>query len=253
MDSSDFPRTASLDVDLTVLPDVGSTNTFLRQHSGHPDRVGVVVTDNQTSGRGRQDRVWSLPAGAGLAVSVRLPAVGDATWGGAFPLLVGGVVCDVVGRETGVVASLKWPNDVLVAGKKVSGILCEAHDGGLIAGVGVNLNYPEEDLPTPQATSLHMHTDVDHTLPDRLVHGIVLGLIDAVSKARAGLLPALLGAVSDKLATIGQHVRVDFPDGTRREGTATGMGDDGSLQLLWADGTRGVVVAGDVWHVTPVV
>ena len=251
MDVTDFPATRALNVDLIVLPEVESTNSFLREHPGHPDRVTVVVTDNQTAGRGRQGRVWSAPPASGLALSVRVPRAADTAWVAAFPLLVGGVVCDVIGQETGIVASLKWPNDVLVGGKKVSGILCEADDGSVIAGVGVNITYPEDALPTPQSTSLHLHAEVGQGMADRLVRGMVSGIIEAVEKARAGHLPQLLDDITGKLATIGQQVTVDFPDGSRREGTATGIGHDGSLELVWADGTSGVVVAGDVWHVTP--
>jgi BirA family biotin operon repressor/biotin-[acetyl-CoA-carboxylase] ligase len=250
VDLTDFPRTAQLDVDLTVLPEVDSTNTYLRDHPGDPGRVAVAVTDNQTAGRGRQGRTWSLPAGSGLAISVKLPMVSESRWWGAVPLVVGQVVCKVISRETGLTASVKWPNDILVAGKKVSGVLCETQDDFLIAGIGVNLRYPKDALPTPQATSLHMHTVVDGSLPDRLVRGIVTGLIDALDQVDRGHLPQLLGSVAQKIATIGQLVRVDFPDGTSREGTATGLGDDGSLQLVWADGSNGVVVAGDVWHLT---
>jgi BirA family biotin operon repressor/biotin-[acetyl-CoA-carboxylase] ligase len=251
VDVSNFPRTGGLDVDLTVLAEVASTNAYLQDHPGNPERITVVVTDSQTFGRGRQGRQWSLPPGSGLALSIRIPVDAGATWMAAFPLLVGGVVADVIGHVTGLVASLKWPNDILVGGKKVSGILCERCDSGLIAGIGVNLNYPEDALPTPHATSLHIHTPVDESVPDRLVSGIVEGLTNVLEKASGGQLPELLRNLSHKLATIGQHVRVDFPDGSAREGTATGIGEDGSLQLLWIDGKEGAVLAGDVWHVTP--
>jgi BirA family biotin operon repressor/biotin-[acetyl-CoA-carboxylase] ligase len=248
---SDFPLTSSLDCDLTVLAEVDSTNSYLRDHPGLPGVVTVVVTDNQTAGRGRAGRVWMQPAGSGLAVSIRLPVATVAKWVSAFPLLVGGVVADMIGRHTGLVASVKWPNDVLVSGKKVAGVLCETTDDGVIAGVGINLMYPEESLPTPQATSLHLHTDVDPTLPDRLVSGIVTGLVDVVEQASRGHLETLLHDVSSKTATIGQRVRVDFPDSSSRVGTARGIGSNGSLQVVWSDGTDGAVIAGDVWHVTP--
>lgn len=251
MDRSDFPLTADADCDLIVLTEVDSTNSYLRNHTDDPHRVAVAVTDNQTSGRGRQGRQWSQPPGSGLAVSIRLPVAHDTTWLSAFPLVVGGVVADAIGQETGLLASVKWPNDVLVAGKKVAGVLCEVTDGGVIAGVGVNVRYPEDSLPTPHATSLHLHTTVDDTLPDRLVHHIVTRLIDVVSQLEQGHLPALLQRVGEKTVTLGQQVRVDFPDRSHREGTATGIGTDGSLELVWRDGTGGVVVAGDVWHLTP--
>jgi BirA family biotin operon repressor/biotin-[acetyl-CoA-carboxylase] ligase len=251
VERSDFPLTGATDCDLRVLADVDSTNSYLRDHPGDVNRVAVVVTDNQTSGRGRQGRVWSQPAGSGLAVSIRLPVTHDTPWLGAFPLVVGGVVADVIGREIGSVASVKWPNDVLVSGKKIAGVLCEISDGGVIAGIGINLRYPEESLPTPQATSFHLHTAVDESLPDRLVHGLVTGLIDVVDQLEQGHLSTLLHQVKEKTVTIGQQVRLDFPDRSHREGTATGIGQDGSLELVWTDGTPGVVIAGDVWHLTP--
>ncbi len=250
MDNSDFPLTSALDCDLTVLAEVESTNKYLADHPGQPHRVTVVVTDNQTAGRGRQGRAWSQPPGSGLAMSVRLPVTAGYAWLGAFPLLVGGVVADVIGQETGLLASVKWPNDILIAGKKVCGILCETSHHGVIAGIGLNLNYPEGELPAPHATSLHLHTDIDQTLPDRLVAGIVIGLRDVVTSANGGNVATLLDAVSQKIVTIGQPVRVDFPDRSSRKGTATGIGSDGSLLLLWEDGSEGVVVAGDVWHLT---
>lgn len=251
MDRSDFPLTGAVNCDLIVLTEVDSTNSYLRDYSGNANEVAVVVTDNQTSGRGRQGRVWSQPPGSGLAVSIRIPVAHDTTWLSAFPLVVGGVVADAIGQETGLVASVKWPNDVLVSDKKVAGVLCEVTGGGVIVGIGVNVRYPEESLPTPHATSLHLHTTVDDTLPDRLVHQIVTRLIDVVSQLEQGHLPALLQRVVEKTVTIGQQVRVDFPDRSHREGTATGIGTDGSLELIWRDGTAGVVVAGDVWHLTP--
>ena len=251
MDDSDFPLTRALDVDLALLEQVESTNAFLHDKPGQPGVVSVALTDNQTSGRGRQGRVWSQPPGSGVAMSVRLPISEGASWLAAFPLLVGGVVAEAIGRETGLVASVKWPNDILIAGKKVSGILCEATNGAVIAGIGMNVRYPESALPTPQATSLHLHTQVDDTLVDRLVAGIITGLRDLVIRADRGEVSTLLATAARIIVTIGEKVRVDFPDGSSREGTATGIGPDGSLQMLWLDGSAGVVVAGDVWHISP--
>ena len=252
MDASDFPLTQALGVTFAVLEQVESTNAYLLDNPGIPDTVSVAVSDNQTAGRGRQGRVWSQPPGSGIAMSVRLPVDEGTSWLSAFPLLVGGVVADVIGRETGLVASIKWPNDILLAGKKVSGILCETTDAALIAGIGLNVRYPEDCLPTPQATSLHLHTEVDDSLIDRLVAGIISGLQDLVMRANRGEVATLLADVARVIVTIGERVRVDFPDGSSREGTATGIGPDGSLQLVWLDGSAGVVVAGDVWHVRPV-
>jgi len=249
MDATDFPQTARLECDLVVLASAVSTNDYAIENPGNPERLLVVVTNNQTSGRGRAGRTWQLPAGSGLAISFSLPssrAIQEIP-PGVIPLLAGYFVSEAITRFGVSPVGVKWPNDVLVGGKKISGILTEkTSDGQTVVGIGINIDYPEDALPTPHSTSLHLHTPVDHTTPDILLAVLVEGFLQLVAD---GIDEATWQSVTDRMVTIGRKIRVDFPGNKQRFGLAQGVGPDGSLRVMWDDGEGGVVLAGDVWHV----
>jgi BirA family transcriptional regulator, biotin operon repressor / biotin---[acetyl-CoA-carboxylase] ligase len=115
----------------------------------------VAVTDEQTEGRGRLGRSWHAPAGTSLLFSIALEPPVSAERLPELSLLGGAAVAEAIETETGLAMEVKHPNDVLVSGRKVAGILAEAVDGRVVLGVGVNLSQTEEQLPdaTP-ATSL---------------------------------------------------------------------------------------------------
>ncbi len=118
----------------------------------------VAIAEHQTSGRGRLGRVWEDAPSLGLLVSVLLrpPAVDVLP---QLSLVAGLATAEALEAVAGVETVVKWPNDVLVADRKVAGILLEAVGGAVIAGIGVNVNQSEDDLPerprTP-ATSLRL-------------------------------------------------------------------------------------------------
>jgi BirA family transcriptional regulator, biotin operon repressor / biotin---[acetyl-CoA-carboxylase] ligase len=108
----------------------------------------VAVADEQTEGRGRLGRRWEVPAGTSVLCSVQLRPPVDASH---FPQLtvVGAEACaDAIRAVTGLEPALKHPNDVLVAGRKVAGILGESSEGRVVLGTGINVNLPAEELPT---------------------------------------------------------------------------------------------------------
>lgn len=121
----------------------------------------TVATDLQTHGRGRLGRRWEAPAGRALLFSVLLnPAPPMALWP-ELSLVAGDAVAAALREEAGVVAELSHPNDVLIYGRKVAGILPEATAGRVVLGVGVNVNQTAEELPaeTPKpSTSLRIET-----------------------------------------------------------------------------------------------
>lgn len=121
----------------------------------------TVATDHQTHGRGRLGRVWEAPAGPALLFSVLLrPGPPMALWP-ELSLVAGDAVATALRAETGVEAGLSHPNDVLVEGRKVAGILPEASVGRVALGIGVNVNQAVEELPTDTpkpATSLRQET-----------------------------------------------------------------------------------------------
>jgi BirA family biotin operon repressor/biotin-[acetyl-CoA-carboxylase] ligase len=121
----------------------------------------TVATDLQTHGRGRLGRVWEAPAGRGLLFSVLLrPSPPMALWP-ELSLVAGNSVASALREETGVAAELSHPNDVLIEGRKVAGILPEATVGRVVLGIGVNVNQTAEELPVETAkppTSLQVET-----------------------------------------------------------------------------------------------
>ena len=121
----------------------------------------VAVADEQTEGRGRLGRRWEAAAGTSVLCSVQLrPAVGATH----FPELtvVGAEACaEAIRTVTGLEPALKHPNDVLIRGRKVAGVLGEAGDGRVVLGTGINVNVPAEELPVDvriPATSLVAET-----------------------------------------------------------------------------------------------
>jgi BirA family transcriptional regulator, biotin operon repressor / biotin---[acetyl-CoA-carboxylase] ligase len=121
----------------------------------------TVATDLQTHGRGRLGRTWETPPGRALLFSVLLhPRPPMAIWP-ELSLVAGGAVAAALRRETGVTADLSHPNDVLIEGRKVAGILPEAIVGRVVLGIGVNVNQTSEELPaeTPKPpTALRVET-----------------------------------------------------------------------------------------------
>lgn len=247
---------------VVVLPQVGSTNTvgLAMATAGCPGGT-ALVTDLQTSGRGRLDRQWVAPPGTSALFSVVLrPAGQDLVWG-LLPLLAGVAVAEAVEALTGLRVHLKWPNDLVVRpseapsgrGGKVGGILAErdAQSGAVVLGVGINVDLAEADLPVPVATSL---TLAGIGRPDRAaLVGRALARIEHWANAwqSAGTdvtaRDALLSAYRSRCSSLGATLRVVRPGAEDLTGTGCGIGNGGEL-LVESDGQVVPVVVGDVVH-----
>lgn len=121
----------------------------------------VVATDEQTQGRGRLGRRWVAPAGTSVLCSIVLrPAVPPERLP-ELSLVAGRACADAIAKVTGLAPTVKFPNDVLVGGRKTAGVLAEARDERVVLGIGVNVHQTEAELPvetdTP-ATSLHVES-----------------------------------------------------------------------------------------------
>jgi BirA family biotin operon repressor/biotin-[acetyl-CoA-carboxylase] ligase len=137
----------------TYIERTASTQRLL---NGAPEGA-VAATGEQTEGRGRLGRTWQAPAGTSLLFSVVLvPSVPPARMP-ELSLVAGAAVAEAIESETGLRATTKHPNDVLIEGRKVAGILAEASEGRVVLGIGVNVSQTAQQLPesvqTP-ATSL---------------------------------------------------------------------------------------------------
>jgi len=232
--------------------------------SAEPD-FSVLVTRNQTAGRGRLGRTWVAPPGQTLAISVLLKPVLPAgepletSHFGWLPLIAGvamaTAVQSVIEPER---VGLKWPNDVQVDGLKVSGLLAELLPAAnaVVIGAGLNLSIAAADLPTPTSTSLELS---GATLAgDELADAVLATYLSTLRSLYTGFVR--LGAdpqgsgvhelVSERCSTIGQQVRVELPGGEALLGAATGIDNAGRLIVRRsADGREVVVAAGDVVHV----
>jgi BirA family transcriptional regulator, biotin operon repressor / biotin---[acetyl-CoA-carboxylase] ligase len=112
----------------------------------------VAVAEEQSEGRGRLGRSWHAPAGTSVLVSILLrPAVNPARLP-ELSLIAGGAVAEAIAERTGLEPVIKFPNDVLLGGRKVAGILAEAGDGRVVLGIGVNANQTVEQLPPDTET-----------------------------------------------------------------------------------------------------
>lgn len=262
--------------DVTVRAETGSTNSDLlaAARDGAPEGT-VLAAEVQTAGRGRLDRRWICPPRAALSFSVLLRPDGvPAVARGWIALLAGVAVAAGLRAQAGLDARLKWPNDVLVGGAKIAGILAEQAGDAIVLGTGINVTTRRDELPVPHATSVVLagaapdreqllvavlgeletwyrrwvaavaagppvldRTVLDRTVPDRTV------------LAGPGGDPAGLRAEYLRLsATVGQQVRVSMPGGKLVTGRAGDVDATGRLVVGTASGPV-AVSAGDVVHV----
>ncbi len=234
-------------------PECESTNDEVRKlaDAGEPEGA-LVVADFQTAGRGRMGRVWQAPRGSSLLFSLllrppiepgrALQAVMAASLGAA----------EGIRRACDLPACLKWPNDILIRGKKAGGILCELGLEGVtlkyvIVGVGLNVNFDPrtvEGIP-PEATSIQR--ELGRPQPRGSLLRAVLEEIEpryrAVCRGES-----LREEWARALETIGRRVRVTLPDG-EIDGTAESVDDSGALVLRLDDSSLRTILAGDVVHV----
>ncbi|WP_309103225.1 biotin--[acetyl-CoA-carboxylase] ligase [Microbacterium sp.] len=258
----DFPRARAAAARLDVLAQTGSTNADLRSHADDPadwPHLSVLMTANQTAGRGRLDRTWVAPPGASLAVSVlvrELPASPDAR--GWIPLAAGEAMAGAIAAQLpGLSVGVKWPNDVLAgdgsdAARKICGILAEVAGNAIIVGSGVNTAMAAEQLPVPGATSFAvLGADVDQ---DRLIADYLKSFdahLSALAAADDAVLSGLHALVTARCVTLGLDVRVSLPGDRTMEGTASRLDAGGRLMVV-VDGAEHPISAGDVVHVRPI-
>jgi BirA family biotin operon repressor/biotin-[acetyl-CoA-carboxylase] ligase len=217
----------------------------------------VVVADHQTAGRGRLDRTWVTPPRSALTMSLVLAPGGVpvARWPW-LPLLTGVAVVEGVRRACGLRCALKWPNDVLLDGAKLAGILVERverPDGAAaVVGVGINVSTTRDELPVDTATSLHLAGAGEVHRADLLAH--VLGALGEHYdswRAAAGDPRAVRASYLSVCDTLGRDVRVHLPDGRDLVGRASDIDPDGRLVVDTQAAGRVVLGAGDVVHVRP--
>lgn len=227
---------------------IGSTNDEAKglADNGAPEGL-LVAAEEQTAGRGRMARRWYTPPGAALAFSLVLRPALPAAQAPRLTMLAGLAVCDAIEQLTGQRPGLKWPNDILLSGRKLGGILVEGALRGegldyAVLGIGLNISWS----PPPEAVeyaATHLQAETGEPI-DRLK---LLRAILARMEARYPALtaPSLLADWQARLLLMGEPIVIRTAEGDLR-GQAQSVDDDGALLVRLDTGELRRVLAGDV-------
>ena len=212
---------------------------------GAPHRT-VILAQEQTAGMGRLGRAWHSEQGAGLYLSCILRLNLPAGQLPAFTVALGLAVKKAIEQVTAVGCDLRWPNDVLIGERKVSGILTQFADEAIIAGIGINLShteFPPEIAAT--ATSLRLEGAGTFSRED-----LFIALLDAVNhyaeRYTLGDRESILFEFAEQSSyAVGRPVIVE-QEGRTIKGHTDGLDENGFLYVRQHDGTRVTILAGGV-------
>lgn len=238
---------------MRCLPQVSSTNQVLKEMAEQGAPHGqLVLAEAQEAGRGRRGRGWVSPPGLGLWSSLLVRPPVPAAQASGLTMLAAMAVCDAISSACALEAGIKWPNDVVLSGKKLTGILVELNADmdsihWAVVGVGINVNHTSGDFPEDlrnKATSLAV------VLGEPVDRGPLLRAYLEAFEARyqqwiAGGFSALRPDYERYSRTLGRAVRVVSLDRSFT-GTAEGMDELGALLVRREDGEVERVLAGDV-------
>lgn len=234
-----------------VVERTSSTNADLAAAARNGEAAGLVLlAEEQTSGRGRLERRWEAPPRACILGSVLIrPATPPSSWP-LVGLLAGVAVAEAIRSVVELPAVLKWPNDVLLSGRKVAGILAERVDDALVVGIGVNVSVRADELAVPTATSIVLAGGVGdrESLAKETFRALgrrLAGWVEA-----NGAAAAILPAYREICDTIGRDVVVELPGGSQMQARAEVVDDHGRLVVRRPDGETQALSVGDVVHVT---
>ena len=247
---SELAKTSSKWLDITVFTEVDSTNDLaISQLSTRPhDSVFAITADEQHKGRGRLQREWHSPFGAGIALSVAVPIKFFTCETSAIPLLVG-IAANNCLLELGANAKLKWPNDLMIETEyaelnKIGGILVQRQEQFVVIGIGINVDLHVDELPTENATSLSL---LKIQASRESLIAALLTELEEITKLTSDDWLELYTTVS---STIGTRVSIARKSESIVSGIATAVMKSGELQLDTEDGLI-VITSGDVLQVRP--
>jgi len=235
--------------DPVLLAETTSTNDVARKQAQKGAHSGfLVAASRQTAGRGRLGRGWESPPGRGLYVSILLRPDLPMTEAGKLTILSSVATVDAVEAVTGLRPQIKWPNDLLLGGRKVAGVLIETEPKGkrmafAVIGIGLNVRQEATDFSPDVrglATSLYLATGRLYRRADLLV-----ALLQALERRLKQPFAEAREAWTASSLTLGQRVTLTTVQG-RKHGQALGLDESGALLLRTHSGEVETVTAGDM-------
>ncbi len=238
--ASTFPNKL-LGTTLFAFEDISSTNSFaLDLIQKQPHDGTLIFADHQTNGRGRLERLWFSPPGMNVYASL-IKALPDTLSNhnvGWIALLAGLAIARSLEESTAFSLDLKWPNDILLGGRKLGGILCETASGSdekrwVVIGFGINVNQTRTSLPPELrkiATSLQ---EASGRHWDRLflLHHMTAAIEKLFGDSGHETLRTWKKSYQERCSTVGQVIQAKFPDGSELVGTAQSVGEQGQLRI----------------------
>jgi BirA family biotin operon repressor/biotin-[acetyl-CoA-carboxylase] ligase len=197
-----------------IFAQMDSTNTYAAGLGNDPANAGIVVLANeQSAGRGQHGRTWQCPSGMGVLMSVLLFPPPVLRRPVVLAALAANAVCETIRQATDLQARIKWPNDVLLRGRKVCGILIE-QTGPTVMGIGLNVLQPEsvfEEAGLPIAASLEMLAgkSLDR---DEIARQLITELDEQYDQLVKGNLDKLESAWKWRMGLLGKHVELECVD-----------------------------------------
>jgi BirA family transcriptional regulator, biotin operon repressor / biotin---[acetyl-CoA-carboxylase] ligase len=234
-----------MDFNILRFETLDSTNTEAAKQARQGAAEGVcVVAKEQTAGKGRQGRAWTSTKGAGVYMSLILRPRLDPAHLSLITLAAAVAVYEVLLKGFLIRPDIKWPNDILVDGKKICGILAEAVEtpAGLavILGLGINLDPPSDNNATGIRGETSFRTTRDEVL------GAVLNEFKTTHELLQRSPASIIELWSERSSyATGSTVRITLSDGTVH-GVTDGLEPSGALRVKLSDGSTTVVHAGDV-------
>ncbi len=238
---------------------IGSTNdeALLLARRGAPHGC-VVIAEEQTAGRGRMGRSWLSPSGLGLTLSIVLTTALPVRDASQCVMVLALALVKVLASRYGLPAAIKWPNDILIRGKKVAGILSEMQSDQemvrfIVIGAGINVNQRGEDLEGPFR---YPATSVSQALGERVSRKeLLIALLREfereydrfVRTGLAGFLPELEAAS----CILGRDIKV-LRGREEISGRATGFTPEGGLEIVLENGKKEVLWVGDITTVSEI-
>ena len=239
--------------DIRVFEQTTSTNDVVEKLARDGVKEGVVVfAESQTKGRGRLGRAWASPKNKGLWFSVLLRPDLRPQAATQFTIASATALGRAIYEVTGLRPEIKWPNDLLIRGKKIVGILTELHAEldrirHVILGIGLDINLEAQEFaPELRSVATSLKIECGHEVSRAEMAAAVLTELDRdYARITAGKFPAIADEWEAGCSTIGKNVTVQI-GGRRISGRAESLDDDGALLLRTEHGLLERIIGGDV-------